>query len=50
VLFDSPKVVGADGTDALEAMPLAALTQSPRLKCVARESIGADTCAVFERR
>jgi diaminohydroxyphosphoribosylaminopyrimidine deaminase / 5-amino-6-(5-phosphoribosylamino)uracil reductase len=50
VLFDSPKRVGADGIDALEGMPLAALTESPRLKCVARESVGADVRAVFERR
>jgi diaminohydroxyphosphoribosylaminopyrimidine deaminase / 5-amino-6-(5-phosphoribosylamino)uracil reductase len=50
VLFDSPKRVGADGIDALEGMPLAALTESPRLKCVTRETVGADVRAVFERR
>ncbi len=50
VLFDSPQVVGAEGIDALEGMPLAALTQSPRLKRVVRESVGADTRTVFERR
>ena len=50
VLFHSPKVVGADGIDALEGMPLAALTKSPRLKCVVREPVGADTRTVFERR
>ena len=50
VLFHSPKVVGADGVDALEGMPLAALTESPRLKCVVREPVGADTRTVFERR
>ena len=50
VLFHSPKVVGADGIDALEGMPLAALTESPRLKCVVREPVGADTRTVFERR
>ena len=49
VLFHSPKVVGADGINALEDMPLAALTES-RLRCVARESVGADTRTVFERR
>jgi diaminohydroxyphosphoribosylaminopyrimidine deaminase/5-amino-6-(5-phosphoribosylamino)uracil reductase len=50
VLFHSPTVVGADGVDALEGMPLAALTKSPRLKCVASESVGADTRMVLERR
>ena len=50
VLFDSPKVVGAEGIDALENMPLAALTESPRFKCVAHKSVGADTCTLFERR
>jgi diaminohydroxyphosphoribosylaminopyrimidine deaminase/5-amino-6-(5-phosphoribosylamino)uracil reductase len=50
VLFHSPTVVGAAGVDALEGMPLAALTESPRLKCVASESVGADTRVVLERR
>jgi diaminohydroxyphosphoribosylaminopyrimidine deaminase/5-amino-6-(5-phosphoribosylamino)uracil reductase len=50
VLFHSPTVVGAAGVDALEGMPLAALTKSPRLKCVASESVGADTRMVLERR
>jgi diaminohydroxyphosphoribosylaminopyrimidine deaminase / 5-amino-6-(5-phosphoribosylamino)uracil reductase len=50
VLFRSPKVVGADGIDALEGMPLAALTESPRLKCAVREAVGADTRTVFARR
>ena len=50
VLFHSPKVVGADGIDALEGMRLAALTESPQLKCVVREAVGADTRTVFARR
>jgi diaminohydroxyphosphoribosylaminopyrimidine deaminase/5-amino-6-(5-phosphoribosylamino)uracil reductase len=50
VLFHSPTVVGAAGVDALEGMPLAALTESQRLKCVASESVGADTRMVLERR
>jgi diaminohydroxyphosphoribosylaminopyrimidine deaminase/5-amino-6-(5-phosphoribosylamino)uracil reductase len=50
VLFSSPTVVGAAGVDALEGMPLAALTESPRFKCVASESVGADTRVVLERR
>ena len=50
VLFHSPKVVGADGIDALEGLRLAALTESPQLKCVVREAVGADTRTVFARR
>jgi len=50
VLFHSPKVVGADGIDALEGMRLAALTESPHFKCVVREAVGADTRTVFARR
>jgi diaminohydroxyphosphoribosylaminopyrimidine deaminase / 5-amino-6-(5-phosphoribosylamino)uracil reductase len=50
VLFHSPTVVGADGVDALEGMPLAALTESPRLKYVTSEPVGADTRMVLERR
>ncbi|MGA2312999.1 MAG: bifunctional diaminohydroxyphosphoribosylaminopyrimidine deaminase/5-amino-6-(5-phosphoribosylamino)uracil reductase RibD [Xanthobacteraceae bacterium] len=50
VLFQSSKVVGTDGVDALDGLPLTALTQSPRLKCVMSEPVGADTGLVFERR
>jgi diaminohydroxyphosphoribosylaminopyrimidine deaminase/5-amino-6-(5-phosphoribosylamino)uracil reductase len=50
VLFHSPTVVGANGVDALEGTALAALTESPRLKCVASASVGADTRMVLERR
>ena len=50
VLFQSPKVVGTDGVDALDGLPLTALTQSPRLKCVISEPVGADTRLVYERR
>jgi len=49
-LFQSSKLVGAAGIDALEGLPLAALTQSARLDCIARERIGVDMLAVFERR
>jgi len=49
-LFQSSKLVGAAGIDALEGLPLAALTQSARLDCIAREPIGVDMLAVFERR
>ena len=50
VLFRSAKVVGPDGVDALEGMPLTALTRSPRLKGVGSEAVGEDSCEIFERR
>jgi diaminohydroxyphosphoribosylaminopyrimidine deaminase / 5-amino-6-(5-phosphoribosylamino)uracil reductase len=50
VLFRSPRSVGADGIDALEGLPLAALTSSPRLRRVKSEPLGADICDVFERK
>jgi diaminohydroxyphosphoribosylaminopyrimidine deaminase/5-amino-6-(5-phosphoribosylamino)uracil reductase len=50
VRYLSPTVVGAGGIDALEGMPLAALTESPRLKRVVNEPVGADTRLVLERR
>jgi diaminohydroxyphosphoribosylaminopyrimidine deaminase/5-amino-6-(5-phosphoribosylamino)uracil reductase len=43
VLLRSPKGIGGDGIDALEGLPLAALTQSPRLHVVRTESVGEDT-------
>jgi diaminohydroxyphosphoribosylaminopyrimidine deaminase / 5-amino-6-(5-phosphoribosylamino)uracil reductase len=49
-LFQSSKLVGAAGIDALEGLPLTALTQSPRLRRTASEPVGVDTLAVFERR
>src|SRR5262249_31632564 len=49
-LFRSPSPIGQDAIDALEGMPLAALTQSPKLRLVGREKIGADTLEMFERR
>jgi diaminohydroxyphosphoribosylaminopyrimidine deaminase/5-amino-6-(5-phosphoribosylamino)uracil reductase len=48
-LFRSPVVVGPDGIDALDGLPLSALTQSPRLKAVGREAVGADMAEKFER-
>jgi diaminohydroxyphosphoribosylaminopyrimidine deaminase/5-amino-6-(5-phosphoribosylamino)uracil reductase len=50
VLFRSDKVVGGDGIDALDGLPLTALTQSPRLMAVHSEAIGPDICEVFSRR
>jgi diaminohydroxyphosphoribosylaminopyrimidine deaminase / 5-amino-6-(5-phosphoribosylamino)uracil reductase len=49
-VFQSPKVVGADGIDALEGIPLTALTQSSHLTCIRSEVVGVDSCEIFERR
>jgi diaminohydroxyphosphoribosylaminopyrimidine deaminase/5-amino-6-(5-phosphoribosylamino)uracil reductase len=49
-LFQSAKVVGADGIDALEGLPLTALTHSPRLLSVRSVAVGADICDIFWRR
>jgi diaminohydroxyphosphoribosylaminopyrimidine deaminase/5-amino-6-(5-phosphoribosylamino)uracil reductase len=49
VLFRSPNAIGADGLDALDRLPLSALTRSPRLKPVSSEALGADTVEMFER-
>ena len=47
-LFRSPNPLG-EGIDALEGLPLTALTKSPKLKPVATETIGGDTLEMFER-
>jgi diaminohydroxyphosphoribosylaminopyrimidine deaminase/5-amino-6-(5-phosphoribosylamino)uracil reductase len=49
-LFSSDKRVGADGIDALEGLPLTALTQSPRLTRVSSEAVGADRVEILKRR
>jgi diaminohydroxyphosphoribosylaminopyrimidine deaminase/5-amino-6-(5-phosphoribosylamino)uracil reductase len=48
-LLRSPTAIGPDGLDALDGLPLSALTRSPQLKAVGNEAIGADTVEVFER-
>jgi diaminohydroxyphosphoribosylaminopyrimidine deaminase/5-amino-6-(5-phosphoribosylamino)uracil reductase len=48
-LYCSPNPIGTDGIDALAGMPLTALTQSPRLKSVASESVNGDTLERYER-
>lgn len=48
-LFRSPGEIGQSGIDALEGMPLTALTKSPKLKREACESIGVDTLDMFQR-
>jgi diaminohydroxyphosphoribosylaminopyrimidine deaminase/5-amino-6-(5-phosphoribosylamino)uracil reductase len=47
-LFRSPNPLG-EGIDALEGLPLTALTQSPGLKSLAAEAVGDDTLEMFER-
>jgi diaminohydroxyphosphoribosylaminopyrimidine deaminase/5-amino-6-(5-phosphoribosylamino)uracil reductase len=49
-LFRSPTVIGADGVDALEGLPLSALTQPRGLCATGSESIGSDTLETFVRR
>jgi diaminohydroxyphosphoribosylaminopyrimidine deaminase / 5-amino-6-(5-phosphoribosylamino)uracil reductase len=48
-LFRSPKPLG-EGIDALEGLPLSALTLSPKLRLVGSEQVGADTLQMYERR
>ncbi len=47
-LFRSPNAIG-EGIDAFDGMPLTALTQSPRLRLVRSDQIGADRLDTFER-
>jgi diaminohydroxyphosphoribosylaminopyrimidine deaminase/5-amino-6-(5-phosphoribosylamino)uracil reductase len=49
VLFSAPTAIGPDGIDALDGLPLSALTQSPRLTSVGREVVGVDVVETFER-
>jgi len=46
-LFRAPKEIGRDGVDALDQMPLTALTSA--LKKVSTEQVGADTLELYER-
>jgi diaminohydroxyphosphoribosylaminopyrimidine deaminase/5-amino-6-(5-phosphoribosylamino)uracil reductase len=48
-LFRSPKTIGPAGIDALEGMPLGALTGSPRLALQDTETIGPDKVEFFAR-
>ncbi|MBX9775019.1 MAG: bifunctional diaminohydroxyphosphoribosylaminopyrimidine deaminase/5-amino-6-(5-phosphoribosylamino)uracil reductase RibD [Xanthobacteraceae bacterium] len=50
VVFRSPKPIGPDGIDALEGLPLAALTKSPRLVMTGSETAQADTVEHFRRQ
>jgi diaminohydroxyphosphoribosylaminopyrimidine deaminase/5-amino-6-(5-phosphoribosylamino)uracil reductase len=50
VVVTSEKTLGPDAIDALEGLPLAALTQSPRLEMVERRMSGADRLDRYFRR
>jgi len=49
MLLRSPNSIGADAIDALEGLPLEALTNSPRLTLAGREQAGADSVEFFRR-
>jgi diaminohydroxyphosphoribosylaminopyrimidine deaminase / 5-amino-6-(5-phosphoribosylamino)uracil reductase len=49
-LLRGPDPVGAGGVDALEALPLSALTESPAFKLRASETLQNDTLTIYERQ
>jgi diaminohydroxyphosphoribosylaminopyrimidine deaminase/5-amino-6-(5-phosphoribosylamino)uracil reductase len=49
-LLRGPDAIGADGIDALDGLPLSALTGSPKLRETGTEKVGSDTHIHFERR
>jgi diaminohydroxyphosphoribosylaminopyrimidine deaminase/5-amino-6-(5-phosphoribosylamino)uracil reductase len=49
VLFRSPHLLGGGAIDALDGMPLIALTQSPNLVPAGSERLGLDRVEAFER-
>jgi diaminohydroxyphosphoribosylaminopyrimidine deaminase/5-amino-6-(5-phosphoribosylamino)uracil reductase len=48
-LLRGPEPVGADGVAALNGLPVSAITQSPRFKLRASESLQNDTLTIYER-
>jgi diaminohydroxyphosphoribosylaminopyrimidine deaminase/5-amino-6-(5-phosphoribosylamino)uracil reductase len=48
-LLRGPVTVGADGVPALDALPLAAITQSPAFCVRASETLDNDTLTIYER-
>lgn len=50
VLLRSAKNIGAEGIDALEGLPLEALTGSPKLDLIRTEEVGEDRMQTFARR
>jgi diaminohydroxyphosphoribosylaminopyrimidine deaminase/5-amino-6-(5-phosphoribosylamino)uracil reductase len=49
VLLRAPMTIGADGIEALDGLPLTALTRSQRLRSRGVEEIGPDSIETFER-
>jgi len=48
-LFRGAEAIGADGADALDALPLSKITQSQRFKVHASETFDRDTLTIYER-
>lgn len=48
-LLRGPAAVGADGVPALDALPLAAITQSPAYRVRASETLDTDSLTIYER-
>jgi len=48
-LLRGPDKIGSDGVAALDALPLAKITQSPSFKVRASEAVGKDTLTIYER-
>lgn len=48
-LLRAPAPIGADGIAALDALPLAAITQSPAYRVRASEAVDPDTLTIYER-
>jgi diaminohydroxyphosphoribosylaminopyrimidine deaminase/5-amino-6-(5-phosphoribosylamino)uracil reductase len=48
-LLRGPETIGAGGIAALDALPLTAITQSPRFSVRASESLGNDTLTIYGR-
>jgi diaminohydroxyphosphoribosylaminopyrimidine deaminase/5-amino-6-(5-phosphoribosylamino)uracil reductase len=48
-LLRGPNTIGAGGIAALDALPLTAITQSPRFRVRATESLDKDTLTIYER-
>jgi diaminohydroxyphosphoribosylaminopyrimidine deaminase / 5-amino-6-(5-phosphoribosylamino)uracil reductase len=48
-LFRGAHAVGPDGVDALDALPLSQITQSPAFKVHASETFGRDILTIYER-
>jgi diaminohydroxyphosphoribosylaminopyrimidine deaminase/5-amino-6-(5-phosphoribosylamino)uracil reductase len=48
-LLRGPDAVGAAGVAALDALPLASITQSPAFRVRASEKLDKDTLTVYER-